>query len=136
MSTARTNTGLRGSVNSRTGETIQLQAALLQLTQAGVGNQSPDGSKPVQAMPSDWLRATIAVRCNKTLRGHTAVSLPVLEAMACLLKHQIAPVFLLRGSVFVSGDLMPLSYIVGAIEGNPDIRVEMAQSSGQTILCA
>lgn len=95
----------------------------MQLTQSGILSPSPDGFAPKEASPAPWVRATIAVRCNATLRGHSAVSLPVLEAMVRLHKHKLVPVVPLRGSVSASGDLMPLAYITGAIEGNPDILV-------------
>jgi phenylalanine ammonia-lyase len=103
----------------------------MQLTQAGILTKTPDGSLPKEAMPASWVRATIVVRCNATLRGHSAVSLPILEALVRLLQHGLVPVVPLRGSVSASGDLMPLSYIAGAIEGNPDILIQ--SSNGEVL---
>lgn len=116
-----TNTGFGGSADTRTNELVPLQAALMQLTQAGILSPSINDAIPEQAMPASWVRATIAVRCNATVRGHTAVSLSILEALLRLLEHGITPIVPLRGSVSASGDLMPLSYIAGLIEGNPDV---------------
>ena len=113
-----TNTGFGGSADTRTNQVVPLQAALMQATQAGILSPSINASAPEQTM-----RAAIAVRCNSTLRGHTAVSLPILEAILRLLEHAVTPIVPLHGSVSASGDLMPLSYIAGAIEGNPDILV-------------
>ena len=96
----------------------------MQLTQAGILTPTLDGSIPEQAMATPWVRATIVVRCNATMRGHSAVSLPILQAMVDLLKNGLTPIVPLRGSVSASGDLMPLSYIAGAIEGNPDTLIE------------
>ncbi len=96
----------------------------MQLTQSGILSRSKDDSKPENSMPSSWVRGAIVVRCNSNLRGHSAVSLPVLKAITDLLKHNLHPVVPLRGSVSSSGDLMPLSYIAGSIEGNPDILIE------------
>ncbi|KAE8853258.1 hypothetical protein HRS9122_00250 [Pyrenophora teres f. teres] len=121
------NTGFGGSADSRTTQVVSLQAALMQLTQAGVlTKKCRNGQiqRPDEAMPSAWVRATMVVRCNTTLRGHSAVSLPVLRALQQLLKRGLVPVVPLRGSVSASGDLMPLAYIVGTMEGSPSILVQ------------
>ncbi|KAI0385890.1 phenylalanine ammonia-lyase [Hypomontagnella monticulosa] len=118
------NTGFGGSADTRTDQVVALQSALMQLTQSGILSRNTDGSRPEQAMPSSWVRGAIAVRCNSTLRGHSAVSLPVLKAIIALLENNLNPMVPLRGSVSSSGDLMPLSYVAGSIEGNPDILIE------------
>ncbi|TVY12854.1 Phenylalanine aminomutase (L-beta-phenylalanine forming) [Lachnellula arida] len=127
------NTGFGGSADSRTNDLFALQAALLQLTQAGVLAQADKddlastGSSLIasQAMPSAWVKAMMLVRCNVTARGHSAVSIPVIHSILALFRHRITPVVPLRGSVSASGDLMPLSYVAGAIEGSPDVFVRM-----------
>ncbi|KAL3488580.1 L-Aspartase-like protein [Aspergillus germanicus] len=124
------NTGFGGSADSRTDKVVALQSALLQLTQAGILVESDkDGSTNSRleshAMPAAWVRGTMVARCNSNLRGHSAVKLPVLESMVRLLQHQITPIVPLRGSISASGDLMPLSYIAGTIEGNPDVYVRV-----------
>lgn len=111
-----------------------MQAALLQLTQAGVlaSSDKSDGSKGTlgpHAMPPSWVRASIAVRANSNARGHSAVTVEVLESLVGLLQKNITPVVPLRGSVSASGDLMPLSYIAGAVEGSPDIYVQVGDST-------
>jgi phenylalanine ammonia-lyase len=75
-------------------------------------------------MPPSWVRAAMVVRCNSTLRGHSAVSFPIIKAMERLFEHGLTPVVPLRGSVSASGDLMPLAYVAGSLEGNPDILLE------------
>ncbi|KAL3467135.1 L-Aspartase-like protein [Aspergillus heterothallicus] len=124
------NTGFGGSADSRTDKVVALQSALLQLTQAGVLVESDkDDESRTQlashAMPDSWVRGTMVARCNSNLRGHSAVKLPVLESMVRLLQHGVTPVVPLRGSISASGDLMPLSYIAGTIEGNPDVFVRV-----------
>jgi phenylalanine ammonia-lyase len=126
------NTGFGGNAESRTAQVVALQAALMQLTQSGVPTTKtqPPSLLPEEAMPAPWVRATMVVRCNATLRGHSAVSLSVLEALQKLLEHRLAPVIPLRGSVSASGDLMPLSYIAGALEGSPRILVQRGGDQG------
>ncbi|GKZ73875.1 hypothetical protein AnigIFM50267_010814 [Aspergillus niger] len=121
------NTGFGGSADSRTKEVVKLQSSLMQHTQSGIlssSSASTSGSLPRHAMPSSWVRAGMVVRCNSTMRGHSAVSLPPIKAMTTLLKEKLTPVVPLRGSVSASGDLMPLAYVAGALEGNPDILLE------------
>ncbi|OTB05994.1 hypothetical protein M426DRAFT_21420 [Hypoxylon sp. CI-4A] len=118
------NTGFGGSADSRTEEVVSLQSSLMQLTQSGILSRKEDGTVPDHSMPSAWVRGAIAVRCNSNLRGHSAVSMPILKALESLLKHGLNPIIPLRGSVSSSGDLMPLSYVAGTIEGNPDVLVQ------------
>ncbi|KAL5333912.1 L-Aspartase-like protein [Aspergillus crustosus] len=124
------NTGFGGSADSRTTKVVSLQSALLQLTQAGVllssdKTDEEDTLLGSHAMPASWVRGTMVVRCNSNLRGHSAVKLPILESMVQLLRQGITPIVPLRGSISASGDLMPLSYIAGAIQGNPDVFVQV-----------
>lgn len=74
------------------------------------------------------------VRCNSNARGHSAVSLPVIESLLRLIENHITPVVPLRGSISASGDLMPLSYIAGAIEGSPDVYVQVQGSDKACIM--
>ena len=128
------NTGFGGSADSRTDRATSLQAALLQLTQAGIlissdKNDDQTSTLSSHAMPAPWVRASIAVRANSNSRGHSAVTLPVLESLMGLLQNKITPVIPLRGSISASGDLMPLSYIAGAVEGSPDVYVHVEDPS-------
>lgn len=53
------------------------------------------------------------------------MSRPVIDAMIELLRQDITPIVPLRGSISASGDIMPLSYVAGAIQGNPDVLVRV-----------
>ncbi|PWY93433.1 phenylalanine ammonia-lyase [Aspergillus sclerotioniger CBS 115572] len=128
------NTGFGGSADSRTNQTTTLQSSLLQLLQSGILTDSDTNSKVPRpnaqgpgphSMPSEWVKATMLVRSNSVARGHSAVSVPVISAIIRLLREDITPVIPLRGTISASGDLMPLAYVVGAIEGSPGISVRV-----------
>lgn len=72
-------------------------------------------------MPSEWIKGTILVRANSVSRGHSAVTIAAIESLLKLLREDLTPVVPLRGTISASGDLMPLAYVVGAIEGSPEI---------------
>jgi len=76
------------------------------------------------------------VRCNSVVRGHSAVSLRVIDVIMKLLRNDCAPVIPLRGSISASGDLLPLAYIAGAVEGSPDISVRIKTGEGHKIVSA
>ncbi|PYI03691.1 phenylalanine ammonia-lyase [Aspergillus sclerotiicarbonarius CBS 121057] len=128
------NTGFGGSADSRTNQTTTLQSSLLQLLQSGILTESDTntkGSRPnahgpePHSMASEWVKATMLVRSNSVARGHSAVSVPAISAIIRLLREDITPVIPLRGTISASGDLMPLAYVVGAIEGSPEICVRV-----------
>ena len=130
-------TGFGGSADTRTRALEDLQLALLQHLHIGIltdydrgESQGLDGQidSVSHAMPRSWVRATILIRCNTVSRGHSAVSLNVIETVNALLEKKITPVIPLRGSISASGDLSPLSYIAGAVTGNPDIQVHVGKS--------
>lgn len=133
-------TGFGGSADTNTNDTDTLQVALLQMqlsavlpvaaeqrqasTTSGPRKIYPDGEPySILSMPESWVRGTMLVRCNSLLRGHSAVRLSVIETLLALLENDIVPLIPLRGSISASGDLNPLSYLAGALEGNPDVRV-------------
>lgn len=125
-------TGFGGSADTRTDQTEDLQAALLQHHQFGVltkhdkvhGSQLGNGRQPSHQMPPEWVKGTMLVRCNTISRGHSAVRLHVIDAILKLLQNHLTPVIPLRGSISASGDLSPLSYVAGAVAGNPDIYIQ------------
>ncbi|KAF8146902.1 phenylalanine ammonia-lyase [Mycena galopus ATCC 62051] len=126
------STGFGGSADTRTGNTLALGHALLQMQHSGVLPSSTNGiSGPLPlldplastSMPEAWVRGAILVRINSLIRGHSAVRLELIQKMAELLRANITPLVPLRGSISASGDLSPLSYIAGTLVGNPSIRV-------------
>ncbi|PBP28946.1 phenylalanine ammonia-lyase [Diplocarpon rosae] len=149
------NTGFGGSADTSTTAADTLQVALLQMQLCAVlpvaekeADRSDEGVFPYQtsfsdgddvaklAMPQSWVRGAMLVRCNSLLRGHSAVRLDVIKKLLGLLEHDLVPLVPLRGSISASGDLCPLSYIAGALEGNPDVRVWTGASRSRKLLPA
>ncbi|PSN59403.1 putative phenylalanine ammonia-lyase [Corynespora cassiicola Philippines] len=131
------NTGFGGSADTRTSEFEELQIALQQHLNVGILVPSDKGASSRDrdhettngvrghALPVPVVRAMMLIRCNSLMRGHSGVRLSTVDAIVTLLKHDITPVVPLRGSISASGDLSSLSYIAGAIEGNPDVFVRI-----------
>lgn len=127
------NTGFGGSADTRTTDYVALQKALIQSQVSAVllpsdrGHQSSHISGPLflksHSIPVPIVRAAMLVRCNSLLRCHSAVRQQVIEYICAFLQNSLTPVVPLRGSISASGDLMPLAYIAGALQGNPDISV-------------
>lgn len=88
------------------------------------------------SMPEAWVRGAMLVRCNSLLRGHSAVRLEVIRSLATLIRNDIVPLVPLRGSISASGDLSPLSYVAGTLEGNPDVYVWSGPPSKRVLLSA
>ncbi|KAK9443672.1 L-Aspartase-like protein [Metarhizium brunneum] len=129
-------TGFGGSANTRSADTAALQVALMQMQQCGVlsGHQSHGPSST--SMPEAWVRAAIAVRCNTLVRGHSAVRYQIIQMLERLLNEDYIPLVPVRGSISASGDLSPLSYIAGVLEGNPKLFLWTGQSDSRTLVNA
>ena len=127
------NTGFGGSADVRTDDIYDLQIGLLQHTQSAIitrWDKEPQGNderEPGHVMPSEWVRGAMLTRANQNLRGQSAVRLEVLQNLVAMLEKSIIPMVPLRGTISASGDLMPLSYIAGALTGNPDVFVQVGK---------
>ncbi|KAG7284939.1 hypothetical protein NEMBOFW57_009554 [Staphylotrichum longicolle] len=137
------NTGFGGSADTRTQHFERLQSAAIQHLNVGIllkedktdptSNQSGDnGLLRSHALPTPIVKAAMLIRCNSLMRGHSGVRISVIESVMKLLSLDMTPVVPLRGSISASGDLSTLSYIAGAIEGNPDIFVKVSSKDGPT----
>ena len=87
-------------------------------------------------MPSSWMKATIAVRINQCIRGHLAIAPDTISSRLRLVEARVTPIVPLRGSISASGDLMPLSYVAGTLEGSPDIFVTRGSGKSARIMSA
>ncbi|KAK4120659.1 phenylalanine ammonia-lyase [Parathielavia appendiculata] len=137
------NTGFGGSADTRTKDFERLQSGLVQhlnvgiLLQAdksgpGLAQAPGNGLLRSHALPAPIVKAAMLIRCNSLMRGHSGVRIGVIESIMRLLSLDMTPVTPLRGSVSASGDLSTLSYIAGAIEGNPDVFIRVAGKDGNT----
>jgi phenylalanine ammonia-lyase len=135
------NTGFGGSADTRTKNFERLQIALQQHLNIGIllpsdkGINTPLSRKVTSellrghALPVPVVKAMMLIRCNSLLRGHSGVRVIAIQAILRLLSKNMTPVVPLRGSISASGDLSSLSYIAGAIEGNPDVFIQVGNDS-------
>ncbi|KAL8950992.1 MAG: hypothetical protein Q9222_003007 [Ikaeria aurantiellina] len=72
-------------------------------------------------MPELWVKAAMLVRINSLASGYSGVRPVIIENMMRLLENDVIPRVPLRGSISASGDLMPLSYIGGLLQGKPSL---------------
>lgn len=114
------NTGFGGSADQRTDAVNSLQQRLFTLLMAGITSTESPGSSAEPAatcMPESWVRASMLVRLNSLAAGASGVRVQITDRLADLLNHDIVPLVPLRGSISASGDLSPLSYIGGVLQG-------------------
>ena len=151
------NTGFGGSANTHTDNVERLQRNLIGFLNCGVTNPSvvanaftgtgPSGRQTDQifstalaneassatTMPESWVRSTMLVRCNSLASGNSGVRPELLDGLVHLLQNDIIPVIPLRGSISASGDLIPLSYVAGTLQGSPGVHVRIADGVGGRI---
>ncbi|MCJ1377283.1 hypothetical protein MMC17_000375 [Xylographa soralifera] len=80
-------------------------------------------SRESYCLPWTWVRAAILIRINSLIKGFSGVHPLIVERMRDLLIHDIIPMIPLRGSISASGDLNPLAYVNGTIQGKSTSRV-------------
>ncbi|KAI1616492.1 phenylalanine ammonia-lyase [Exophiala viscosa] len=135
------NTGFGGNADLRTDNLINLQRALTQHQQSAIMTRDdfdahPDGDRELNphSMPTSWVKGSMLVRCNTNVRGHSAVSWKIVDTLAELIRRDMTPIVPLRGSISASGDLMPLSYIAGVLQGNTDIFVRYGRGKDVRVM--
>lgn len=133
------NTGFGGSADTRTKAVDNLKKDLLRGLEYGTMSKtapseqvSRDGRKFVllpldhevkSCMPESWIKASVLVRLNSLAHGASGVLYSTVEALLQLLQKDIVPRVPLRGSISASGDLSPLAYIAGVLQGKPSLSV-------------
>lgn len=78
---------------------------------------------PVAAtcMPESWVRASMLIRLNSLASGASGVRLSTVDTLVQLLEKNIVPRIPIRGSISASGDLSPLSYVGGVMQGKSTV---------------
>ena len=89
-----------------------LQENLLKSHACGMGDPFPE----------EVTRAMMLLRINSLIRGHSGVSLGVLNQFVAFLNLGIHPVVPCQGSVGASGDLCPLSHLALPLIGFGEVR--------------
>ena len=112
--------GLRSSNGVKTAFSYQHPQELTSTLDTALPLEDPVVST---CMPEAWVRAAILIRINSLVHGHSAVRPAVVEMLLALLEKDIIPCVPLHGSISASGDLSPLSYIGGVIQGGPNLKV-------------
>jgi histidine ammonia-lyase len=90
-----------------------LQRNLLLSHAAGVGEPLPDAV----------VRLILALKVNALARGHSGVTMKLVEALLALLGHEVYPLIPAQGSVGASGDLAPLAHLSIVLLGLGEVRV-------------
>jgi phenylalanine ammonia-lyase len=111
-------TGFGGMSNFRISskDAIHMQQNMLWAHKAGVG----------KCLSKKDVRAAMILRANSHLRGNSGVRLLLIERLLAFLNNGFTPCVPELGSIGASGDLIPLSYIAGAIIGHrSDYKVEI-----------
>ena len=147
------NTGVGGSSSTRPQDVEQLQASLVSMLQcgiiyplattSGILGRFPSRSRDLvdrlrdgllvedptstNCMPESWVRSAILIRINSLMRGVSSVRPVIVERLIDLLSNNVIPRVPVHGSISASGDLCPLSYIAGCIQGSRHITVHHGQ---------
>lgn len=129
------NTGFGGNADTRTSSLERLQSSSLQHHQCAIITDNDHStfqgySKETESFPREVTKALIVIRCNSLLRGHSAIRLEIIEFLLGAINQGFVPLIPRRGSISASGDLCPLSYVGGFLEGNPDIYVSKKGTDG------
>ncbi|KAL3450042.1 L-Aspartase-like protein [Aspergillus insuetus] len=138
------NSGFGGNADTRTHAHEDLQKALVQHhntavllpSDRGLGSSFILDNLRQHSVPIPIVKAAMLARCNSLLRGHSAVRVELVQNLATMTNEEFIPVVPLRGSISASGDLTPLAYIAGALEGNSDIYIHCGAKHNNEIITA
>jgi histidine ammonia-lyase len=85
-------------------------------------------------MPIEEVRLAQVLRLNGLVRGHSGLTLELVDALVRLFNKGFVPVVPQKGSVGASGDLAPLAHMAAACLGHGDAYVNGARKSAKSAL--
>ena len=91
-------------------ETQRLQDNLLYFLKTGTG----------EFLQDKYVRAAMVILCNALVKGTSGIRYKIIERYVFFINNNIVPRVHELGSIGASGDLVPLSYIAGAVTGNAE----------------
>lgn len=94
----------------------QLQRNILLSHAVGVGD-SANPDDPANYFSAEVIRATLCLRINAFLKGHSGVRVELVECLLRMLNLGIVPLVPIRGSLGSSGDLCPLCHLFAVLLG-------------------
>ncbi len=94
----------------------QLQQNILLSHSVGVGDTS-DAEDLANYFAADVIRATLILRLNTFLKGHSGVRVELVECLLALINGGVVPLVPTKGSLGSSGDLCPLSHLFAVLLG-------------------
>ncbi|KAH8726597.1 phenylalanine ammonia-lyase [Phaeosphaeriaceae sp. PMI808] len=148
------NTGFGASANVRTNAIEEIQRGLIRGLHYGVLSGQTDfdissnesmiisSAKPLTeplestTMPECWVRASMLIRLNSLSYGASGVRPVLLVQLLGLLNLDIVPRVPLRGSISASGDLSPLSYLGGVLQGKPSVQAWITMQNSRKLVPA
>ncbi len=72
-----------------------------------------------RAIDPEDVRASMVLRMNSLARGVSGARVELIQRIATLLNRSVTPLVYEFGSIGASGDLVPLTYVAGALTGSP-----------------
>ena len=81
-------------------------------------------------LPATDVRAAMLLRANSLMKGASGIRLEIIERFVLFLNEGVHPHVFQRGSIGASGDLVPLSYVAGAVLGlSPEYLVDIGEET-------
>ncbi len=94
----------------------ELQRNLLRSHAVGLGENS-DADDPANYFPPEVVRATLIIRINAFLKGHSGVRESLVDTLLAMVHCGVVPLVPIRGSLGSSGDLCPLAHLFNVLLG-------------------